>query len=344
MRDALSYTAGRAAAKTSSGPSRDDFLGAKPENDNDIAAESVLAPFGVAATQLAAAAWHGRNGGIGTLVVALGSNNALRTVVDKQVLWTEPGFDDLDRKGAYNAWRPVHFAAEYAELVRSLLPIPAARVILATVPHVTIAPIAKGVNPQEPGQKWRPGSRFFPYYIDPWIDERDFRPNRHRHLTHQQARAVDSAIDQYNETIVDAVRHGRREGRNWLVLDLCGILDRLAYRRYVTDPAAAERNNWQPYPLPKPIADLDTRFFLADHSGRIQGGLFGLDAVHPTTSGYGVIAQAVLDLLSADGVASTPIDFATVRQQDTLNSQPPPLLKTMLSLLTPFLTRFLSRP
>jgi len=128
------------------------------------------------------------------------------------------------------------------------------------------------------------------------------------------------------------------------VLDLCGILDRLAYRRYVTDPAAAERNNWQPYPLPKPIADLDTRFFLADHSGRIQGGLFGLDAVHPTTSGYGVIAQAVLDLLSADGVASTPIDFATVRQQDTLNSQPPPLLKTMLSLLTPFLTRFLSRP
>ena len=57
-----------------------------------------------------------------------------------------------------------------------------------------------------------------------------------------------------------------------------------------------------------------------------------------------IIAEAVLDLLSADGVASTPIDFATIRQQDTLNSQPPPLLKTMLSLLTPFLTRFLSRP
>jgi hypothetical protein len=37
--------------------------------------------------------------------------------------------------------------------------------------------------------KWRPGSRFFPHYIDPWINERDFRPSKHRHLTHQQVRA-----------------------------------------------------------------------------------------------------------------------------------------------------------
>ena len=78
--------------------------------------------------------------------------------------------------------------------------------ILATVPHVTIAPFAKGVNPDDPGEKWRPGSRYFPYYTDPWIDEGSFRPSKHRHLTHQQARAIDSAIDQYNATICDAVR------------------------------------------------------------------------------------------------------------------------------------------
>lgn len=342
LRDALSYTAGRAAARIGGGSSNDDFLGAKPDNDNDIAALSVLAPFGVTATQLGAAARHGRNGGIDTLVVALGANNALRTVVDKEVNWTGAGYDDLDRKSAYNVWRPVHFAAEYGELVRSLLPIPAARVILATVPHVTIAPIAKGVNPQDPGRKWRTGSRFFPYYIDPWIEDRDFRPTKHRHLTHQQARAIDSAIDQYNETIVEAVRHARRQGRNWLLFDLCGILDGLAHRRYVMDPAAQERNEWVPYELPEPIADLDTRFFISDRTGRLQGGLFGLDAVHPTTSGYAVIAQALLDLLRTDGVDSTPLDFAAIRQQDTLNSQPPPLLKPMLGLLTPFLTRFLS--
>lgn len=342
VRDALSYTAGRAAQSAAATPD-DSFLGAKPENDNDIAANSVLAPFGTGATQIEAAAWHGRNGGIGTLVVALGANNALDSIVNKRLNWSGPGFDDLARKGAYNVWRPVHFAAEYGELVKSLKAIAAHTVVLATVPHVTIAPIAQGVNLEYPGQKWREGSRFFPYYIDPWINERDFRPSRHRHLTHQQARAIDSTIDQFNDTIADAVRHARREGRDWRVLDLCGLLDGLSYRRYATDPAAAEHNGWERYTLPQPIADLDTQLFLADENGRRQGGLFGLDGVHPTISGYGVIAQAVLDVLAGPGVEMTPIDFTSLRSKDTLNAAPPALVATMLTLLAPFLSRFVSQ-
>jgi hypothetical protein len=343
VRDALSYTAGRAAGNVGQSP-HDDFLGATPEHDNDIAANSVLAPFGVAATQLTAADWHGRNGGIDTLAVVLGANNALRTVVDKRVCWTDVGYNDLDRKDAYNVWRPAHFAVEYAQLVRALEPIAATRVVLATVPHVTIAPIAKGVNPVAPGQKWRVGSRYFPYYTDPWIDESDFRPSKHRNLTHQQARAIDSAIDQYNDVIVQAVREARRNGRNWLLLDLCAVLDGLAFRRFIADElAATEHDEWRQVPLPGPIADLDTRFFLSDDSGRRQGGLFGLDGVHPTTSGYGIVAQAFLDVLAADGVGSTPVDFAALRTQDTLNTNPPPLMSRVFTLLTPFLTRFLTR-
>jgi hypothetical protein len=341
VRDGLSYTAGRAAQKAAATPD-DSFLGAKPENDNDIAASSVLAPFGIDATQVEAAAWHGRNGGIGTLVVALGANNALGSVVTKQVNWSGPGFDDLVRKDNYTVWRPVHFAVEYGELVKSLRSIAAARVILATVPHVTIAPIAKGVNPEHPGQKWREGSRFFPYYIDPWIDERDFRPSKHRYITHQQARAIDSAIDQFNDTITDAVRHARKEGRDWRVLDLCGLVDSLTFRRFISDPQAAERNDFQPFNLPEPIADLDTRFFIADRNGRRQGGLFGLDGVHPTTSGYGVIAQAVLDVLAGAGVDTAPVDFTLLREKDTLNAEPPALEAAILQLLTPFFTRFIS--
>ena len=147
---------------------------------------------------------------------------------------------------------------------------------------MTIAPIGKGVNPDHPGEKWRTGSRYFPYYTDPWIDEKDFRAAKHRHITHQQARAIDSAIDQYNTTITDAVRHARGEGRDWYVLDLCGLLDSLAYRRFEDDPEAADRNDWVPYVLPGPIADLDTRFFRSNENGRRQGGLFGLDGIHPT--------------------------------------------------------------
>jgi hypothetical protein len=340
VRDSLSSTTARARARIASHPPHDDLLGAKPDNDNDIAAASVLAPFSPAAAQIDAAASHGHDGGIGTLVVVLGANNALRSVVQKKVAWSGPQFQDLDRKGAYTVWNPVQFQAEYADLVRGLLPIPAHRVLLATVPHVTVAPIAAGVNPARHGKKWRKGSRYFPYYTDPWIAEKDFRPDKHRHITHQQARAVDSAIDQFNDAIGDHVRRARADGRDWRLVDLCGILDGVSYRRYLDDDAAAAAQQaWQPYPLPAPIAGLDTRFYRSDETGRHQGGLFGLDAVHPSTAGYGIIAQAVLDVLSAAGIPSPGIDFTELLAQDTLNSSPPALFNRLFTLLAPFLTR-----
>ena len=342
LRDALSFTSGRAAAG-SSASQRDNLLGAKPDGDNDIAAHSVLAPFGIDATQVRAAAAHGADGGIGTLVVALGSNNALDAVVSKEVKWSDAGFDDLDVKGKYNVWTPTHFAHEYAALVGEIKQIPAQRVLLATVPHVTIAPIAKGVNPDRPGEKWRDGSRYFPYYTDPWMDEDDFRPSRHRHLTHAQARAIDSAIDQFNTTITDAVRHARSEGRDWYVIDLCGLLDSLAYRRFIRDAEAAERNEWVEYRLPAPIAHLDTQMFRANEHGRYRGGLFGLDAIHPSISAYGVLAKEVLEVLSVAGVASTPIDFTALLAKDSLNADPPALVDDVLGLIAPFATRFVSR-
>ena len=84
----------RAGAARASGGRNDDLFGVKPARDNDIAALSVLAPFGVDATQVTAARWHGDNGGIGTLVVALGANNALDAIVSKDVMWSAAGFDD----------------------------------------------------------------------------------------------------------------------------------------------------------------------------------------------------------------------------------------------------------
>jgi len=207
-----------------------------------------------------------------------------------------------------------------------------------------VAPIANGVNPANPGQKWQEGSRYFPYYTDPWVAEADFRPGKHRYITHQQARAIDSAIDQYNATIADAVRHARSEGRRWYLLDLCGILDGLAQRRYVDDSDAAEANGWEPYPLPAEFEGLTTRFFLSDRTGRLQGGLFGLDGVHPTTSGYAVLAGAVLDVLAVAGVKPVnPVDYADLGRRDTLNTDPPALMTTALDLVTPFLSRLVSR-
>jgi hypothetical protein len=342
VRDSLSSTSHRAAT-TAGASQKDDLFGVKPDADNDIAAWSVLRPFGPDATEVAAAEWHGANGGIGTLIVMLGANNALDAVVSKEVNWSDVGYDDLDRNSRYNVWRPTHFAHEYGELVGRLGAIPVQRVVLSTVPHVTIAPIANGVNPDHPGDKWRPGSRYFPYYTDPWIEEAHFKPNKHRHLTHQQARAIDSAIDQYNQTICDAVRAARAEGRDWFVFDMCGLLDALAYRRFAADATAADKNGWVPYTLPPALADLDTRRFDADEHGRHAGGLIGLDMIHPTISGYGIIAHEVLRVLTVAGLASTPIDFAAVRASDSLVSDPPPLVDDVLHLASPFATWFVSR-
>jgi hypothetical protein len=331
LRDTLSYDAGQAINNAKL--QRDDFIALKPDHDNDIAAASVLVPFGIDATQISAAAWHGANGGIATLVVALGANNALGAVVSKEVNWSGSEFRSLVGKGVYNVWTPTHFAAEYAEVVRWLKTIPAQRVVLCTVPHVTIAPIARGVNPAKPGDKWQPGSRFFPYYTDPWIDDTHFRTDKHRYITHQQARAIDSAIDQYNDTIADAVRASRREGRDWFLLDMCGLLDSLAYRRYGDDPVAAERNHWVPYAMPEPIKDLNTRFFISTAAGRKQGGLFGLDGIHPTIVGYGILAQEVLRVLAEAGLPQWSIDFTQLLSADSLNSRPPAVIEQALGLL-----------
>ena len=62
----------------------------------------------------------------------------------------------------------------------------------------------------------------------------------------------------------------------------------------ISDPSTAERNQWEPVELPEPIVDLDTQFFVSNQDGRVQSGLFGLDGIHPTVSGYGIVAADLL--------------------------------------------------
>jgi hypothetical protein len=238
--------------------------------------------------------------GIETLVVFIGANNALGSVTSLNVKWSGPGYDTLAGKGAYNVWRPSHFQAELDQLTRELKRIKARHVILATVPHVTIAPIARGVS-----RKVSAKSRYFPYYTRPWISDSQFDPKDDPKITENQARAIDSAIDQYNDAITQAVRQARGEGRDWYLLDIAGVLDRLAARRYFDDPSARP-DWWTPYELPRALAALeprpDSRFFASGPKGRTQGGLFSLDGVHPTTIGYGIIAQEVINVMRRAGV------------------------------------------
>ena len=56
VRDALSFSAARRGPPAPDAAQHDNVFGAKPDRDNDIAAHSVLAPFGIDATQVGAAA------------------------------------------------------------------------------------------------------------------------------------------------------------------------------------------------------------------------------------------------------------------------------------------------
>jgi hypothetical protein len=358
LRNTLSRNADICQDVLNRNKSKDDFIKQVVEYHNERSALWVLNSArdakGKALTPLQAAAALGAEGtqeskdgdGIETLIVLIGSNNALGSVLTFKVAWSAEGYDDMGRNDAYTVWRPIHFKAELDQLVEEIKKIRARHVILGTVPHVTIAPFARGVE-----DKVQPGSRYFPYYTLPWISDK-FDPKKNPYITEQEARAIDSAIDQYNDYITDAVRQARKEGRDWYVFETAGLLDRFASRRYINDSKA--RPSWWDevggeYQLPPELKALvpipDSRFYTSDPKGRHTGGLFSLDGIHPTTIGYGIMAQEFIKIMQLAGVkfyqndgrtertGEIKVNFNRLIAWDTLISNPPRSLSSDLSLI-----------
>jgi hypothetical protein len=356
LRNTISRNADICINNVNKQPAKDDFLRLIVENHNDRAAIRVLNSArnsnGVALSPVQAAAALGDEGtqdteGIETLIVLIGGNNALGSILTFNVVWSDAGYADMEINDKYTVWRPIHFKAELDELVAEVKKIRARHVIFGTVPHITIVPLARGVN-----QKINPGSRYFPYYTLPWIQDQDFDPNKHPNLTQQEARAIDSAIDQYNEYITDAVRQARTEGRDWYLFEVAGLLDRLASRRFLQDPSA--KPEWWDevggaYPLPAELQALnpvpDSRFLLSGSNGRTQGGFFSLDGIHPTTIGYGIIAQELIKIMQLagvkfyqqDGTTERPgdiqVNFQSLIKLDSLISRPPQNLLSLKDII-----------
>ena len=213
--------------------------------------------------------------------------------------------------------------------------------IVATVPSVTIARITRGVQ-----RKIRPDSRYFPYYTRPWITDDAFDLRHDPYLTGDEARAIDSAIDAYNETIIASVARP-------------AATPRLVPLRHGLAPRPARHPPLRREPLGPPdlvdavraapaLLALDpvpsTRFFRSGPEGRTEGGLFSLDGVHPTTIGYGILAQEVIRVMELAGVAflsrdgrprpgPVTVDFERLLRADTLISDPPASVGSTLGLL-----------
>lgn len=351
LRDALSKSANECRNRIDA--PKDDLIKQVVQNAGERAALRALPtqpPEARALTQLGSAArlgeetdGTGSEHGIETLIVFLGANNALQAVTELSVVWSEDGYDDLSRKGAFTVWRAQHFKAELRRVAAEVSGIKARHVIWCTVPHVTIAPIARGVR-----GKSAPGSRYFSYYTRPWISDNDFDPRQDPHITSGQARQIDEVIDEYNDAITAEVRSARQAGKDWYLLETCGLLDRLASRRYAEDPEARPPW-WRPYELPPALQALtpppNSHFLAGKNERRTDGGLFSLDGVHPTTVGYGILAQELISVMELAGVqflrpdGRTPrkspvlVDFDRLIRNDTLINRPPGNLDSTLKVI-----------
>lgn len=80
--------------------------------------------------------------------------------------------------------------------------------------------------------------------------------------------------------------------------------------------------------------------------GRTHGGILSLDGVHPTTVGYGIVAQEMINIMQLAGVkfffgddqlaertGRVNVDFRRLLRLDTLMSNPPKSLTSTLDLI-----------
>ena len=301
--------------------------------------------------QLELAELHGKSQPIENLLVWLGGNNALRTCATLGIHLSE-GADlkRLSHERRCTLWRPEDFDQSLGQLERALVNVTAERVFLGTVPHVTIPPVTRGVTPsfKQRGVPEREG-KYYEYYTRFWTWDRHFSPLFSEKLTRKEAKQIDDTIDRYNDSIRKLATK-----RGYHVIDFCKLLDELAFRRNDGQPpyrlppglvAALGQNPATRHRVrPDGVVLLDTRFMgipaeppsenasSEEWQKQYRGGIFGLDGVHPTTIGYGIIAHEVLKVFADKGVPGADpntLDWKGIVAADTLVCNPPRLLVSL---------------
>jgi len=304
-----------------------------------------------------------REHGIDTLIVSLGQNNVLGTCVRLELQWSQSAdLHKLAHQRSCTIWHAEHFAQLYQKLCDELVSVGAKQTFVTTIPHVTVAPLTRGVSPRARARGTDELYRgYYEYYTRFWVWDDTFSPDVHACFTREDAMKIDATIDEYNRIIkAQAKSHG------FLVIDFAAILDQLAFRRqkgkttYVFPPGLVQALKDNPATAfrvrPDGTVLLDTRYLTlperpphrTDPSDVWQrayrGGLFGLDGAHPTSIGYGLIAYAVLATLRAAGVPGADpnaLAWDEIVSSDALVCNPPHILTSLQQTLN---TVFTSRP
>ena len=272
-------------------------------------------------TQIGNLRYFTRDDPIENLILFLGANDCLGTVRDLEI-----NEDNLTSTDA--------FSEHYESMVNLISKAISSdtQVFVGTVPHVTIPPITQGIGTRIEIN----GSRYFSYYV-PFSASGDseFPSAQTQYLTGEQAKEIDDRIDEFNGSIRQVIEQVPNR-KNWHVVDICDLLDTLAVKR-----AEAEEDPGRPIrdflpcdhdllglaPIPNVL-----RFKTDERNKRTEGGLFSLDCFHPTTIGYGLIAEKFACAMKGAGVRHIDpdkldwnLDWEEIMRQDTLIQQPPEL-------------------
>ncbi len=277
------------------------------------------------------------DGGIENLIVCLGHNNALGSIVNLNLTWSTP--EDLDSKmgsRTCSIYRPEHFELEYRKLADKITKIGAKRIFVPTIPYPTIPPILRGVNSKYSSNHLG----YYDYYTRFWIWDEDFDPEKHPHLTKDEAIQIDFTVDEYNSIIRKIAKE-----YGWYVVPMAKHVANMAQRRLggevlrgfpVEFISALKRNDLTKHLVENGKVTLTTDFIRTKkETGKIyKGGIFSLDGLHPTTIGYALMANNYITVMQRAGVKfqkSFDWDFAIA--EDSLVTYPPILLSELKLIL-----------
>ncbi len=279
--------------------------------------------------------------GVENLILWLGSNNALGTVIGLEIYQTP---NDLNAtlknpsqkpesfhevREQWNLWHPKDFEAEYQELLDRVDTImqgnknPNWNVFIGTVPLVTIVPLAKGVGSTTeidvPGDN-KP-SIYYKYYTYFPFEEDTVKNTGTLYLTLQDALYIDDCIRTYNKVIRELVKSKNSQHRQprYHIVELADALQEIAFKRN----AGQVKYDFPEY-FNFVYPQVNTKYYHADTAGRLrQGGLFSLDGIHPSAIGQGLIAYEFLKKMAEVGVVnSVELDWKSIFSNDELYSQP----------------------
>lgn len=321
---------------------------------------------------------HVTTEGVENVLIWLGANNALGTVTRLEVKATNdnrvasgrvPKIKDIMlsersdyekrrlRSKYFNLWSPEDFAWEFDEFMSRLSEIMAKNkyknwnVFLATVPAITIAPLAKGVG--EPIYADDPfgiidtvevpgienvlesvQAKYFKHYTY-FLFDAEFAQKNDCKLTFSQVYAIDKYIASYRHTIkAQAKAHNHKLGNErYHIVDTCQTLLQAAFKRNDRGPTY----DWPEAVLTK-FPMIDTRFHHATSRGNLeQGGIFSMDGIHPSALGQGLIAHEFIKKMREvlpDDTIKKEIDWDDIYRSDELFMSPVSLMESVRAKAT----------